>query len=532
MERPLETATRNVDISSTNAAATKARVLAFTAEPRMVPRGKTIRLIWETENARKVNISGLGNVSPSGEYSVAPLESTIYVLTASDGRGNEEMSQVAVNVGDSPRIARFSVTPDFVAPGESTSLAWQVDNADEVTISGIGDVQPIGNRRIQVDRETQYTLSAHNRFGPVEGTLSVYLAPGRPILSSCMADPEHSPKPGAPVTLTFRTENVGSVILDGYGAVRSPIKVAPTKDVVYKFLATGRGGEATCEVKVAIAPPQPAPKTSSPGKIWRNERDGLDYARIPSGSFLMGCSPTTSRALPGFVRLAACENNEKPIHRVSLSRGFWMAQSEVTVGAYKRFVESGLGKMPLTTMLNANWHNEDMPVVNVSWDDAKNFCEWAGGRLPTEAEWEYAARAESTGARYGELGQIAWFVDNSGDSPLEGSTLWNADKTKDKGSYHGEVKANKNGFHAVKGKAPNSWNLYDMLGNVWEWTADWSYEYKSAAATDPTGLSDGEKRSVRGGSFEEPDKFLRASFRRALPPDGRWTNVGFRCIVH
>lgn len=113
-------------------------------------------------------------------------------------------------------------------------------------------------------------------------------------------------------------------------------------------------------------------------------KDGLSYVRIPSGTFMMGCSPADRE----------CSANEKPGHRVTISKGLWLGQTEVTVGAYKRFArETGKdmpGELP---------GNDAMPILDVSWHDAMAYCSWSGGRLPTEGEWEYAARAGSAEAR-------------------------------------------------------------------------------------------------------------------------------------
>jgi formylglycine-generating enzyme required for sulfatase activity len=121
-----------------------------------------------------------------------------------------------------------------------------------------------------------------------------------------------------------------------------------------------------------------------------------------------------------------------------------MGQTPVTVGAYKRFAAATGGQMPPAPGFNAGWASDNMPMVNITWNDGEAYCRWSGGRLPTEAEWEYAARGGSTEARYGDLGQIAWYSENSG-----GRT------------------------HEVAQKQANRFGLYDMLGNVWEWVNDW-----------------------------------------------------------
>jgi formylglycine-generating enzyme required for sulfatase activity len=155
-----------------------------------------------------------------------------------------------------------------------------------------------------------------------------------------------------------------------------------------------------------------------------NPKDGLRYVWIPPGKFTMGCSAGDVEGCHG----------EEPAHQATITKGFWLGQTEVTQAAYKRVV----GTDPSYSK------GAELPVEQVSWDEAQGYCQAAGGRLPTEAEWEYAARAGSPKSRYGNIDRIAWYQSNSG-----GHT------------------------HEVAQKEANAWGLYDMLGNVREWTADW-----------------------------------------------------------
>jgi len=115
---------------------------------------------------------------------------------------------------------------------------------------------------------------------------------------------------------------------------------------------------------------------------FQNPKDGLTYVSIPPGEFLMGSSPGDRE----------CNPWEKPAHQVKITHGFWMGQTDVTMGAFRQYSPSRLYK---------DQKGEKFPMVNVTWDDADKYCTWAGGRLPTEAEWEYAARGGSTSSRYG-----------------------------------------------------------------------------------------------------------------------------------
>jgi formylglycine-generating enzyme required for sulfatase activity len=228
--------------------------------------------------------------------------------------------------------------------------------------------------------------------------------------------------------------------------------------------------------------------------VQTNPQDGLKYVWIAPGRFLMGCSPGDND----------CADPEKPAHPVTLRKAYWIGQTEVTVGAYKHFVAAAKAKMPPTApKLNRGWKIESLPIVNVTWDEASQYCTWAGGRLATEAEWEFAARAGSTQPRYGNLGDIAWSKENA-----------------------------ENQTHAVAGKQANGYGLFDTLGNVWEWVNDW-YDpnyYQSSPAQDPTGPATGQQRVLRGGSWIVDPKLLRVSDRYSIQPTARSDYFGFRCV--
>lgn len=216
----------------------------------------------------------------------------------------------------------------------------------------------------------------------------------------------------------------------------------------------------------------------------------MDFVRIPPGSFMMGCSPGDTE----------CYAEEKPAHRVVITRAFEMAKCQVTQKEY----EAVMGT-------NASFfRGPDLPVEGVSWEDARKFCgslnlkkDGHHYRLPTEAEWEYAARGGDSSPRYGPLDEIAWFRDNSG-----GAT------------------------HPVGGKRPNGFGLYDTLGNVWEWVYDWyglDY-YSHSPESDPKGPATGEYRVSRGGSWRGLARGLaRVSSRYILKPGVRSIVIGFRC---
>jgi sulfatase modifying factor 1 len=209
------------------------------------------------------------------------------------------------------------------------------------------------------------------------------------------------------------------------------------------------------------------------------------------GRFLMG-SPESE-----FGR----DNDEGPTHEVKLTQGFWMAEVPVT----QRLWEAVAGNNP------SKFKGADRPVEKVSWLDCDGWIRKADSmtsglnvnlRFPTEAEWEYAARAGTTGPCYGELDAIAWHLRNS----------WAQ-------------------THPVKQMASNAWGLHDMLGNVWEWCSDWHGKYRSRRVTDPTGPSSGSLRVFRGGSWNSDAGNVRSAFRNRDAPSNRYGNLGFRPVL-
>lgn len=202
------------------------------------------------------------------------------------------------------------------------------------------------------------------------------------------------------------------------------------------------------------------------GTVRKNEKDGQMYVWIAPGQFRIGCSGTDPD----------CSGDEQ-VQVVTIPHGYWMGQTEVTQAAYKQVFPD--------TRLTFKFNGPKRPVENVNWKEADQYCGKLGLRLPTEEEWEYAARAGDPNARYGKLGSIAWYGDNSGT-------------------------------HEVQQKDPNRWGLYDMLGNVWEWTAD-----LYAGSQSPL---------VRGGAWDSDARFVRVSYRNVLGPTYRDGTVGFRCV--
>ncbi len=262
------------------------------------------------------------------------------------------------------------------------------------------------------------------------------------------------------------------------------------------------------------------------GDRKQNPEDGLYYVWIPPGKFRMGCSAGDTE----------CADDEKPPHEVTISKGFWLGQTEVTVAAYQRYRSlSGAaalsGADTVGRKLNEAAGDPNLPAVFVTWDEAKRYCAWAGGlRLPTEAEWEYAARAGSVEARYGPLDRVAWYGDNSGRPGINTAQLWDRDAS----GYAKKLLENGNGPKPVGSgeKAANAWKLFDMLGNVWEWTEDVYDEtfYRNSPGTDPQTTAQGKYRVLRGGSWCIYPRSVRVSVRNRFVPTDRFNDTGLRCV--
>ena len=233
--------------------------------------------------------------------------------------------------------------------------------------------------------------------------------------------------------------------------------------------------------------------------------ESMVFVWIPSGTFMMG-SPDSE---------AGRYTDEGPVHRVTISKGFYLGKYEVTQGQW----EAVMGTTPWRGKANVR-SGSDYPSVYVSWDDAQEFISRLNAmsgselyRLPIEAEWEYACRAGTTtrwsfGDNTSQLMHYAWYRDNA----------W------DVGETYG---------HRIGTKRPNAWGLYDMYGNVWEWVGDW-YDadyYSRSSLVDPSGPAMGSYRVLRGGDFNDTDgRVVRSARRDYHSPGYRNGGIGFRLL--
>ena len=271
------------------------------------------------------------------------------------------------------------------------------------------------------------------------------------------------------------------------------------------------------------APLLAQPTTTAPSNKTSIESGGRPALRLDSSWELrkMGCSPGDRD----------CRDDERPVHNVQITKGFWLGQTEVTVGAWKRYRLAN-NKRPLKTkddlgrtIWNESSADENAPTVMVTWKEAEEFCGWAGGTLPTEAQWEYAARAGEVGARYGDPDLISWTAENSGSSNINARNITNGARA----AFNALIVQNNMAAHAVGQKQPNAWGLHDMLGNVSEWVEDWYVNYAPDPSVDPKAQRRGDSRARRGGSWRGDIRNARVSGRLFLDPGTRDETIGFRC---
>jgi len=252
------------------------------------------------------------------------------------------------------------------------------------------------------------------------------------------------------------------------------------------------------------------PRQDSPIHVGK---DGKRMLLVPAGWFLMGTDEADAVAMEAsFGWKLEWFADETPQHRVYLD-AFYIDETPVTNAEYKRFLDAK-PRYPVPDGWDKTWRTfligrGDHPVVCVSWADANEYAQWAGKRLPTEAEWEKAAR-----------GTDGWLFPwgNHFDPTRFNSNVSNIGKTTPVTKY------------APLGNSP--YGVIDMAGNVWEWCADWydAEHYKISPTQNPQGPDSGDWRVLRGGAWDSAPDYARTANRDYISPESGYTTVGFRCV--
>ncbi len=285
------------------------------------------------------------------------------------------------------------------------------------------------------------------------------------------------------------------VVCDGYESEEGMVKLkasAPSNlQITLSKEATATQQSTVAQQIVAQQPVMQTPVTNS-DNISIPVKDGIsiDMVRVEAGTFTMGATPEMENPL----------EHEKPTHKVTLTNDYYIGKYEVTQALWKAV----MGKNP------SEFKGESLPVEKVSWNDCQKFIGKLNSitgkkfRLPTEAEWEYAARGgkKSRGFQYSgssNLSDVAWYKDNSNSKP-----------------------------HTVGSKQANELGIYDMSGNVWEWCQDWKGSYSSSSQVNPTGAASGSGRVIRGGGWRATG--CHSSYRTYNEPGNRSGNLGLRLV--
>jgi len=305
---------------------------------------------------------------------------------------------------------------------------------------------------------------------------------------------------------TFRWLAIGGIvvlvmILGAYGLTHLPAVPTPfpTAQATSTFELPTETPQPPTETSTATLVPTP---TLGIGSIMISDKDGMNLVYVPAGNFLMGSADSDSMA----------QSDEKPQHIVYLD-AFWIDQTDITNGMYAKCVSAGACNQPTNLSSSArssyygNSQFDNYPVIYVNWNMADTYCKWAGRQLPTEAEWEKAARG-TDGRTY------PW-----GNDPPD-NTLVN---------FNGNV-----GDTSAVGSYPKGASFYgamDMAGNVWQWVVDWysaSY-YQGSQPSDPLGPASGQYRVLRGGAWLNLVSDVRSANRYRFSPSSSYYYLGFRC---
>lgn len=300
------------------------------------------------------------------------------------------------------------------------------------------------------------------------------------------------------------------------------------------------GSPATPETHTrAIVTSSQTPRTRS---LDLGNEGTIELVWVPGSTFQMGSRKTPSELAELYKISEKAFTSEQPLHEVTVN-GFWMGKYEVTNAQFRRYKLSHASNsrdkegQPVFSFFckkyqGYSFDGENQPVVNVSWQEARGFCDWLSKRtgetvrLPFEAEWEYAGRAGTDSLYY-------WGNDEESVGAYE--NIYDLSAGKELKLTHEAVETTDS--YAVTSPVgrfkPNGFGLYDMAGNVSEWCSDWyrSKYYSDSPGMNPQGPLKGKARVIRGGNWECSKHEIRPSFRRGGLPDDKVENLGFRIVI-
>lgn len=411
--------------------------------------------------------------------------------------------------------ARLRTAVDRANWDAALTLAAQI----ETLLPGYRDVKQLAARARQGQRQKKWGAFGQTlRRQPVWGWMGVIV-----VIALALYGVSQLANGGTPMVAPTETVSVVSQMMPETPTAAATPQPTDTQ-------------QPTNTPSVSTRTPTPKPThtptiTPTPmpgiGSVRIRPADEAVMVYVPGGTLIMGSSDVEIDAAFELCEQALgsgeCQRSwferESPQHEVSLD-SFWIDQTEVTNGMYAQCVDASVCRPPevnesyTRSSYYGNVEFNDYPVIEVSWEDAKTYCEWADGRLPTEAEWEKAARwdEDSQEARtypWGETINCDYANYWANDSACVGDTT--------------TVASYPNGA--------SSYGVFDMVGNVWEWTADWygSDYYKNSPTQNPQGPDSGGSRVLRGGSWNNTNNFAYAAFRGYNAPALRDPYVGFRC---
>jgi formylglycine-generating enzyme required for sulfatase activity len=384
---------------------------------------------------------------------------------------------------------------------EVRGLALMVVRGQENLPKGLTTLSLAGAARL-TGGEDIVVIGFPRNAGPwaiVKGNISS--RQGRDIYFSPSVESGHS---GGPI---FQGGKVVGVVGSGSQSVGRGVTVGSVEDYIEGFGITAQERTSSASMAIESTPPPDATAKSEPRPMTQDSgiigKDDAPMVLIPAGEFQMG-SPDGEGS-----------TDEHPQHRVYLDT-YYMDKFEVSVSRYAEFMRSTGRRAPQHwDQVNTGKHG-NLPVVGVNWHDAEAYCRWAGKLLPTEAEWEKAARGID-GRTY------PW----GNEQPTPGLANFGKDYVETIETIYDKRLAPVDSYEA--GNSP--YGLHHMAGNVWEWTADWYDEqyYRNSPRKNAQGPSKGDYKVIRGGSWFNAPALVRSADRGRLTPSVRLDSLGFRC---